>query len=378
MTKSFESHVTTLLSLIRDVGHSQGEGLSVFSYVAAQSYPAMLQKFLPGSDSKHFIDCLLGLAPEQVLTSERPFPAPQPIDTPLGKQDIAFIKLLVQPVTEHFLKLSENGISALVQLAKHYPATPAAELPAFYTRDTCKEFHRLLCHLLRCFETSLHDLRDYPYAELHTEAFDMAVYHVATCGLTLWSLVYSSFLEEHLWRIQAPNPLALARRVDAKSSGDAALGSEGTQLQPWWFSGRDSGSLAVCTAYTDCLRSQIAHFEAANYLMRSASTFREGAASFKVVTFMECGGAMRLWRDIIAELVGRCDFCNFDAQEVVSMIERKLAPNAILASRLDGEEQLFCGTLHSNVCLASLINPDDTFETDGSNEYAVSTVFTTV
>jgi hypothetical protein len=94
--------------------------------------------------------------------------------------------------------------------------------------------------------------------------------------------------------------------------------------------------------------------------MKSASRFLEGAASFKVVISTTCGGAMRPWRDVTAELVRQRDLCQFDAQEVISIIERKVAQNATLASRLDGDGQLgefFRGTLHSNVSLASLINP---------------------
>ena len=136
-----------------------------------------------------------------------------------------------------------------MKIPKNYKG---ADLPAFYTEDTCEEFHRLLCHLLRRFEAALltlHDLRDCPRAEIQSKCFDIAVYNAATCGLTLWSLVYSSFLEEHLSRFQAPNPLALPRRVDVELPEDARLVSEGSELQPWWFSGRDSGSLAVRALY---------------------------------------------------------------------------------------------------------------------------------
>jgi hypothetical protein len=357
MTQSFESHATALLNLSK---HSQADGFGMFTYVAAQSHPRMLQKFQPGSDSKRFIDCLLQLVPVKMWASERPFLLPQRVDTPVGKRDMTFIKLLAQPVTGHFLKLSElsPGIPAIMQIVKRYMTTPGADLPAFYTEDTCEEFHHLLCHLLRRFEAALlalHDLRDCPRPELQSKAFDVAVYDVATCGLTLWSLAYSSFLEEHLWRIHAPNPLAQAGGVDVESP-------------------EDSGSLDVHAAYTDCLRSQTAHFEAANYLIFSASRFRDRPISIKVVASADCGAEMRPWREVTAERVGQIDVCKFDAQEVISVIEEKLATNATLASRLDGDAQLggnFRGTLHSKVCLASFINASDNFE---PIEYPVSAV----
>jgi len=382
MTQPFESHATALLNLLRASSRAEGDGFGMFAYVSAQSHSRMLQNFQLGSDSKRFIDCLLELGPETMRVSERPFPLPQRTDTPLGKRDIAFITQLAQPITDHFLKLRElhPSIPAILKTVELYNTNPGADLPAFYTADMCEEFHHLLCHLLRRFEAALlalHDFQDCPRAELQSKAFDIAVYDVATCGLTLWSLVYSSFLEEHLWRIQAPNPLVQARPVDLKSPEDAKLISEGSEWQPWWFSGRDSGSLAVRAAYTDCLRSPVAHFEAADDLISSASRFRDGRVSIKVVVSEDCGAEMRPWREVIVELVGQNHSSKCNAQEVISVIEAKVATNATLASRLDGNTQLggfFRGTLHSKVCLASLIDASDKLETNKSIEYAISDV----
>jgi hypothetical protein len=125
------------------------------------------------------------------------------------------------------------------------------------------------------------------------------------------------------------------------------------------------------------LHSQIAHFEAANDLIGSASRFHEGRVSVKVVATTACGGSMRPWREVTAELVGQSDLCKCDAEEVILIIARKVATNATLASRLDEDgppDGIFRGMLHSSVCLASLINPPNAFETDGSNEYVVSSV----
>jgi hypothetical protein len=148
-------------------------------------------------------------------------------------------------------------------------------------------------------------------------------------------------------------------------------------LQPWWFSGRDSSSLTVHNAYTDCLRSQVAHFEAANYLVSSASRFRDTHVSIKVVASADGGADMRPWREVTAELVGQDNLCKCDAQEAISAIEEKVATNATLTSRLDGEAQLggiFRGMLHSKVCLASFINASDNLEPDHSIDYTVSAV----
>jgi hypothetical protein len=183
----------------------RGDNLNVFFYVVAQSYQRMLRTFQDGSDSKPYIDCLLEMEPSQARTIELPFPNPQPIGSPLGKRDGAFIKLLAQPITEHFLHLAEI-IPSLIQLARQYcdvPGTP------FYTQDTCEEFQSLLCHLLRRFKTALHALhafRDIPPALRDSDGFESAIYALTICGLTLHSFVHSSFLEENLRRIRAPNP----------------------------------------------------------------------------------------------------------------------------------------------------------------------------
>ena len=71
---------------------------------------------------------------------------------------------------------------------------------------------------------------------------------------------------------------------------------------------------------------------------------------------------MRPWREVTTELVGQNHLCKCDAPEVISVIEEKVATNASLASRLDGDAQLgeiFRGMLHSKVCMASLINASD-------------------
>jgi hypothetical protein len=357
-------------SLLRVADRTEENSLGIFTYVAAQSYLRMLQNFQPGSVSKPFIDRLLEVAPSRARLIKRPFPSPQRINNPLGQRDIAFIDFLVQPITEHFVQLSHLNIHNLMRVAKEYrdAPPPGPNLPALYTEDTCEEFHHLLCHLLRRFEATLLKLHEFQYrspADRCTEDFEMAVYGVATCGLTLRSLVHSSFLEEHLVRIQAPNPYPQACVGNAGINVmdlNMHMSPEALEFYPHGTCGNDSGSHSVCTAYAHCLHSQVAHFEAANHLVGFASRFREAKISIKAVTAVEdCEGAMHPWRQVIKEIVSSSPLGksrNHHSEEVITAIEGILSESASLASRLDDSNPLgtnFRGTIHCGAWLASVL-----------------------
>ena len=353
-------------SLLRVADQTQENSLGIFTYVAAQSYLRMLQSFELGSGSKPFIDCLLEVAPSRARLIKRPFPSPQRINTPLGQRDIAFIDFLVQPITEYFVQLSQIDIHNLMRVAKQYHDTPAPspDLPTLYTEETCEDFHRLLCHLLRRFETTLlklHEFRDRSPADRCTEDFEMAVYGVATCGLTLRSLVHSSFLEEHLVRIQAPNPYPQTCAGN-NINRNMHMSPEALEFYPHGACGNDSGSHSVCTAYAHCLRSQVAHFEAANHLVGFASRFREAKISIRTVTAIEnCEAAMHPWRQVIEEIAcssPQGESRDRHSEEVIIAIEGILSESVSLASRLDDgnrPNQNFRGTVHCEAWLASIL-----------------------
>jgi hypothetical protein len=379
----FDSHVAALLSLLQVADQTQGNKLGIFTYVAAQCYPRMLQKFQHGSDSKLFIKCLLESDPSRAHSDERPFPNLQPIHTPPAQRDTAFISFLAKPLTDHFLHLSRISIPNLIELAKHYHETPGAEYPHIYTRETCEEFHRLLCHLLTSYETALsalHDLEDLSHAERQTELFDNAVYSVATCGLTLRSLVYSPFLEEHLHRIQAPNPhtarLDNNPHADATSDDGALSGSETVTWQPWQVFGRDSGSSSVRRAYVNHLRSLVAPLEAANNLVAMASHFRDSRCTINVVAVPDCGPAMLPWRKLIEEIIPASrtsNFRNFTADDAIAAIESVLSSNVDFAARLTDNGMRgwnFRGIFHCTACLASVVHRESV-ETDSADGYEV-------
>jgi hypothetical protein len=363
---------------------TQGDKLGIFTYVAAQSYPRMLQKFQHGSDSKLFIECLLELDPSKARPVERPFPDLQPIHTALAQRDIAFISFLAKPLTEHFLHLSQINIPNLIKLAKHYDETPGAEFPHIYTGETCEEFHRLLCHLVRRHEaalSALNDLKDLSHAERQTERFDNAVYGVATCGLILRSLVYSSFLEEHLCRIQAPNPHTT--RLDGipqadVTSDDEALSGSGTIIwQPWQVFGRDSGSSSVRRVYMNHLQSLVAPLEAANDLVAMASRFHDSQFTINVVAVDDCGTAMHPWRKLIEEIIPSArasDLRSFTANDAITAIEDVLSSNVDLAVRLADDGMKGCnfrGVLHCTACLVSVMHHPELVETDSADGYDV-------
>jgi hypothetical protein len=142
-------------------------------------------------------------------------------------------------------------------LAVHYKANSALLL--IYTKETCEEFHYLLYHLLCCYKAALLTLADFKGLNLsndHLEAFKIAIYSVATCGLTLYNLIYSSFIEEYLSRIHLFNPHSqwcgnagsvVDHDADGDKNGDGELDSELASVQS--CTGAPGFRLSVTKAY---------------------------------------------------------------------------------------------------------------------------------
>jgi hypothetical protein len=278
-------HAAALLKLAKDAGQTRE---AIYTYVAAKSYSRMLQNFQHELDSKPFIDRLLNISASQALARERPVPSQQTIDPRLRANDTTFIEFLCQPFTEHFLHLSEIGIPNLLRIMNSARENSAPEPISLYTNDTCEDFHRLLCHLIKSYETALVALdkfKDCSSVDCSTPAFHTAIYGLATCCLALRALVYSSFIEEHLCRIRAPDirPRRPNDRSHIYMQSDMNLPVDAKPIE-FQSSGMDSGWLSVHKAYLHCLRSQAAHFEAADELVMSSARLPSARMTLRFIT----------------------------------------------------------------------------------------------
>lgn len=297
---------------------------------------------------KQVFEHLLNIPPSQAIQSARTFPECQYDNTVLAWQDASFLEALSVPFNEKFFRLSTIGISNLMALAAAY--RPGAAVPLIYTKETCEELHRLLCHLLRCYEISISTLSDFETASSGDDAdeFEIAVYGVATCGLTLGALAHSTFIDEHMCRILPSN-----RR-------EPAIGFQaGVELT------RDAGSSFGRHAYADWLRSLVEHFEAAGELVRMAPHIRTRQISVEVVAVPQSGTSMRPWQQVMMETMSSSismKSLNFTAQDAISAIEEFVSRSPNLSERLKGDMSLgrnFRGVVHSQACLASVIHRSD-------------------
>jgi hypothetical protein len=94
-------------------------------------------------------------------------------------------------------------------MAGAYVESPGPkELSQIYTSETCQEVQRLLAFLLLHFRSSLITLNKYKKTPVgtHIATFDRAAYRLVASGLILHGLAYSSFMEEHISRLQLHDP----------------------------------------------------------------------------------------------------------------------------------------------------------------------------
>ncbi len=68
----------------------------------------------------------------------------------------------------------------------------------FYTRETCNEFHLLLCRLLTLFLDALYELGKLREAVAHMDKIDKQLDLITLFGLTLKSMIGGATMKKHL------------------------------------------------------------------------------------------------------------------------------------------------------------------------------------
>jgi hypothetical protein len=339
-------HAAALVSFLKAAAHGQGDNPAVFPYVAATSNQKMLRRFEHDTKLKQVLERILSIPPSQAIQSARTFPDGNPV---AAQRDAAFLEALSAPFNEKFFRLSTIGVENLMAIAMAYK--PGAAIPQIYKKETCEDLHRLLCHLLRSYKTSIAKLSDFEASSStgdDADEFKIAVYGVATCGMTLGALSYSSFIDEHMWRIIPSRHMEGSLRE---------LDDVGFQANSESYSGRH--------AYADSLRSLAVYYEAAGDLLRMAPHIHRMQVSLEVVAVPKSGTSMRPWQQVVGKLVSSSNSMErlgYKPQDAILAIEKFVSRNADLSARLKGDMSLgrnFHGTIHSQACLASIIHHSD-------------------
>src|ERR1700722_2234204 len=361
MSQTFQSHVSAVISLLNAASmmkQNSSWDLDLFTYVTAKSHQKMRRRFQHPRYSKHFFEGILGIPPSRASDIRRPFLPPHSKDTPWGKRDVALMESLASPTTEHFLVLSDLKIPNLLTLAKNYVVD--SEPPSIYTSETCEEVQRLLSHLLRSYEAALLALDEFEGQPLRPEgiaSFEMAIYCLAACGLTLRDLVYASFFEDHLLRMQLGDRRAQQpdAKVDDDDNGDddgdddGELDSDLISVQPHTIlPGKDS--LSICDSYADWLRLQVIYFEATNNLIGVSSKFLSPRFSASIFAIPFPKKISHAWQDVLPAIIlfplrdpdGTTEYTLKNALDVIESI----LPSGKLHSN---------GSVHCEALLAVLI-----------------------
>ena len=235
-----------------------------------------------------------------------------------------------------------------------------AEQPfKLYTKETCMEFHLLLCELLERFETALAAVLKFRgIGDVPTEGsddFKVNVVAVLLTGYALQQMARGSAIETHLKTI-APL-LRDHRRAQADVGAKAEMSGMETRerdvelegLQPTVIQ-FDGAPMPLWRSYRDWLRLMVVHFDAVEILVAyiTGPHFNHGPISIKILVSPPVGEAMLPWQTL---------FKNSD-----------LFPDHIVSSAPDALDALDNASLPTNAGILKFLqdavssNPEDALD----------------
>lgn len=200
------------------------------------------------------------------------------------------------------------------KLVKQAALARAGKPYALYTKDTCIEFHYLLCELLVSFKTALDDLLDSrgpdtPSAK-GSDRFKKCMHRVMVYGYALQRITKGSGIEPHLQNIESS--LRDNRRVGQNGRvGDLRDQKEDWEecdvelLEPSTTIQSDGRSQPVWKSYLDWLRLMLVHFDAVDTL--TAYVGSEGfrahytGISVKILVLPSVGNRMLPWKTLFED-----------------------------------------------------------------------------
>jgi hypothetical protein len=197
-------------------------------------------------------------------------------------------------------------------MSKEYKADASSSLPQIYTRKTCKDVHQLLLVLLHCYEESLTTLNTLQKSTIPPglEAeHEVAIMTASTCATALRMLVYSSFFEEHIRRIQPPDPRTIQIPASPANAADDELGDEDDELMDTLpdagiHGGPNPDEDVIVNLYLSFLRLQVGPFEAGDNLLGATSRIiGNRTITISTVATEHPPQTIRDWQDVVKEVM---------------------------------------------------------------------------
>jgi hypothetical protein len=184
--KSFGSHIWMLQTLLE---HSKKDPSHLQLYVIAACYTKMIIRMTHPA-SEPFLAALKRLKPEAFEFSEGLKPKKNDLENDL-ENDCLFFRGVIDDIkrTQDFT----NEIPNLLQIGRE------PHCSNFYTKETCKEFHFLLCSLLDKFGIALEDLKTVATSQKRdTTKVNNCLNAVSDLGSALHLLVRGATIKRHL------------------------------------------------------------------------------------------------------------------------------------------------------------------------------------
>ena len=190
-------------------------------------------------------------------------------------------------------KILEGRIPNLLLASKK--AVASSDLTTFYNQDTFKEFHQVLCELLRRFHESLATLEGLSDSTSQDD-FGRDIHLTACLGEALHTMVGGTFIQKHLQVISLdPKDLEAivkqeepeggeAKRIDAERllPVDGLEDPELTTLKP--FTVTETGVLTpLWVTLGNWLQLMVVHFVAVSILAKQMENLPNSPVTFKIL-----------------------------------------------------------------------------------------------
>lgn len=203
--------MSKLLNEIKSTGGAQAYLLQ--RYIITMCVPKMLRRLTHPTLAKPFYDSLKKVSTVDISQLLAKAPAP-------GNSDSKADKIFLTTTSELYNSLHVQ----LPNLLKQATAAAAGKPYNAYNKDTCIEFHELLCELLERFEEHLNKVATYLAGEMMDKnlSYKAILIHAIFYGEALHRLARSNAITRHL---QAIEPLLADTRHD--KMGNVKVGMTG-------------------------------------------------------------------------------------------------------------------------------------------------------
>jgi hypothetical protein len=286
----FDTHVWILKTLLERTGNSEDDMDAFHHYIIAACFPKMNSRMTDKFISTTYYDCLLNLKTFSFIP-------PKELGPDCKNCDGSFIRAI--PLLS---ELADTKIPFLSEFAKTRDPNEIHQLSEIYDRNTCIEFHLLLCELLSKFKNSLNSV-ERKRKKKNGESQDVlkALRKVRIVGYYLRTMVRSSVMEAHLQSISS--------RLDFDTTKSWTPGPEDSEdtdiaefqrLKP--FSMRRGRVVLLWESYRDWLMLLVHYFDAAEELALYVKSYgRNLKISISILSPPKSDKLTLSWTDLLED-----------------------------------------------------------------------------